>query len=138
MMQSLIMFDAYVHFQKVHNMKKPYVITPSDIEKITNVEMAFGATALLPKMENIPDDFSEENKEDELYFKIVNALFYNTSLPQGNVEFKEGFEPEKVICVIRAHLASWDPKHEHKTIGVAYMLKCMCTITPINKKEQTA
>lgn len=96
-------------------------------------DVAFGTTLLLPKMEVIPDDFSENNQEDRLYFKIVNSLFYGFTPPEANVEFKDGFEPNKVLRVVRAHLASWESKHEDKILAVAYMLKCMCTIMP---KEQ--
>lgn len=113
---------------------KMYVILPSDIEKITDVDLFFGTTILLPKAEDIPVDFKEQG-DDEIYFKIVNSLFYGFQLPNGNIEFKDGFEPNKVLRVVRAHLASWGPAHEHKTVGVAYMLKCMCTITLIDQKE---
>lgn len=109
-----------------------YTITPSDLETITDVDLAFGTTKFLPKMEDIPDDFKERGI-DLPYFQIVNTLFYGSPPPDGNVEFKEGFEPEKVVRAARAHIASWKPKHEHKIIGVAYMLKCMCTLTPLKK-----
>lgn len=107
-----------------------YIITPYDLETITDVDLAFGTTKLLPKMGDIPEDF-EERGVDLLYFQIVNSLFYGLPLPEGNVEFIEGFEPgDRVLRAIRAHLASWQPKHEDKMLGVAYMLKCMCVITP--------
>ena len=112
-----------------------YTITPANLEMIDDVDLAFGTTKLLPKMEQIPADF-EERGNDLIYFKIVNSLFYGTPLPEGNVEFKEGFEPEKVVRAARAHLASWEPNHEDKTIGVAYMLKCICTITPSKKDSE--
>lgn len=109
-----------------------YTIMPADLDAITDVEVAFGTTKLLPKMEQIPADFKERG-DDLIYFQIVNSLFCGTPLPKGNVVFNEGFEQGKVVRAARAHIASWEPKHEHKTIGVAYMLKCMCTITPSKK-----
>lgn len=109
-----------------------YTITPSDLETITDVDLTFGTTKLLPKTDNIPNDFRERG-DDLPYFQVVNALFSGKPLVSGDVEFKDGFDPEKVVRVVRAHLASWEPKHEHKISGVAYMLKCMCTITPSKK-----
>lgn len=111
-----------------------YSITPADIEKITEVDVSFGTKMFLPEEKDIPEDFKDYG-ENEMYFKIVNSLFFGTTLPNGNIEFKEGFDPSKVLRAVRAHLASWEPKHQHKTAGVAYMLKCMCTITPIDQKE---
>lgn len=105
-----------------------YTITPANLELIDDVDLAFGTTKLLPMLEQIPSDFKERDG-DLLYFKVVNSLFYGLSLPQGNVEFKEGFEPEKVVRAVRAHLASWEPKHEHKMTCVAYMLKCMAELS---------
>ncbi|NBK98199.1 MAG: hypothetical protein EOM50_09285 [Erysipelotrichia bacterium] len=113
-----------------------YSITPSDLEKISDVDVSFGTTMLLPKEKDIPEDFKDYGK-NEIYFKIVNSLFYGFTPPDADIEFKDGFDPNKVLRVVRAHLASWEPKHQHKTAGVAYMLKSMCTIMPKEKFGRT-
>lgn len=111
-----------------------YSITPSDLKKITDADLSFGTTMLLPKAEDMPVDF-EDRGEEEIYFKVVNSLFYGFQLPDADIEFNEGFAPDKVLRAVRAHLASCETKHEDKILAVAYMLKCMCTITPIDLKE---
>ena len=102
-----------------------YTLTPEQLESITPVEMAFSTTRLLPAMEDIPKEFLKGN----VYIRLVNALFYGQTLPEGDIEMREGFSFEALNRAVRAHLQSWSPKHEHKMAGVAYMMSCACTLT---------
>lgn len=108
-------------------------ISASDVKSITKLEVAFGTTRHLPPVESIPPEF---NSSSNPYVRTVSAIFAGTELPDGEIEIIEGVEPQELNQFIRAHLTSWEPKHEHKIAGVAYLLSQICTITP-GSVEQT-
>lgn len=93
-------------------MKKPN-------ENITNADIAFGPMNLgefLPNWKSIPDDF----KNDKNHFvKFVSNWFYN-----GVKEYpvsKDGINFKLATAHIRVILSSFEPKHEHKIAGAAYL-----------------
>lgn len=100
-------------------MSKTYTLTAADLKTVTDVEVAFGTTKLLPEREQIPDYPNRKVFED-----YVAALFYGHSLPSVQLCMGADFEGEGEALnkALRAHLASWEPKHERKMEGVAYML----------------
>ena len=102
-----------------------YTITAEDIRSITDVEAAFSTSRLLPSPEQIPKDFYEENS----YTRLVEAIFYGLELPNGELELAEGLEPSELNKCVRAHLQSFEPKHEHKIAGVAYMISQVAVLT---------
>lgn len=95
-----------------------YTVTPEDMSSITDVEMAFSADRLLPAWEDIPNEFRSGN----LYTKLAEAICFGWTLPECEIEMKDGFEPETLNRAVRAHLQSFGPKHEHKIAGVGYMI----------------
>lgn len=107
----------------------PYSLTPADLKTITDVDCAFGATKLLPALDDIPAEFKSHS--GNLYTKLADALFFGRKLPECDIQMNPGFED----CVadlrrcVGAHLASFEPKHEHKIAGVAYMISKMCSLT---------
>lgn len=107
-----------------------YSITPDQAASISAPERAFGTTRLLPSPDQIPAHFlsGRESSYARPYRLLVDALFYGDPLPQGNMEFINGHEQNSVVQCVQAHLASWEPKHEHKMAGVAYMLSLMATL----------
>lgn len=104
-----------------------YALTPTQVASVTDVEIAFSTTRLLPAWEDIPEDFKRGN----LYTRIASAVFYGDSLPNADVQLKPGFQREHVSRAIRAHLRSFSPKHEHKIAGVGYMLSCATVCSPV-------
>lgn len=83
-------------------------------------EAAFmGSTELLPNYEELPDDFKCQNND---WTKLFSVWFFN-GLPEGT-EFvpKDDVDTSKALAVVKAHMSSFEPKHEHKTSGVAWML----------------
>lgn len=103
-----------------------YGLTQEQLESITDVELAFSTDRLLPSWDDIPQEFKDGNA----YTKLVDALFADVPLPEGNIEMKPGFTPEALNKTVRAHLQSFGPKHEHKIAGVAFMIECACTFVP--------
>lgn len=103
-----------------------YAVTAAQLASITGPEIAFGTERLLPAWEVIPEDFKKGN----FYTKLAEAIFYGTTLPQGEMDLNEGIDPEMLNRAVRAHITSFGPKHEHKIAGVGYMIASACTITP--------
>lgn len=105
-----------------------YTLTPEQINSISDVEVAFSTMRLLPPMEAIPAEFNNGNA----YTELASAIFYGKKLPDGEITMKPGFEPKMLNRAVRAHLASFGPKHEHKIAGVGYMIACCSTFVPRN------
>lgn len=103
-----------------------YEITLEQVDSITDVECAFATVRLLPEMDDIPAEFFAGN----LYTALAQALFHGAPLPPCSVDLNEGVEPEKLNRCVRAHLMSFQPKHEHKIAGVGFMISKLCTLIP--------
>lgn len=103
-----------------------YTLTPEMASDISDAELAFSATKYLPPENDIPEEFFGNN----IYTQLTNSIFYGTELPNAGLVMKEGFEVEAMVKCIRAHLGSFAPGHIHKIAGVAFMMSCMCDITP--------
>ena len=105
-------------------MHAPTITPPRvDAEPITDLELAFG---LLPPPEAIPEAFWRGNA----YTQLAEALFYGLPLAPLLIEFKPGFDADQMQRIVRSHLASFEPKHEHKIAGVGYLISQMATLTP--------
>jgi len=94
--------------------------TPIEINDAT---MAFPANVtgtILPPIEDIPEDF--HRLYGTKWNKIVSRWFYN-GLPEGT-EFKarDGIDTDIALRQLGACLGSYQPKHEHKEAGVAYLM----------------
>ena len=112
----------------------PYTLTQEDINSITDLEVAFSTTRLLPAWEDIPEDFKKLYKGN-IYVELTDAIFCGGERPKGNVKFNEGFDETQegfysLQRCVTAHMRSFEPKHEHKIAGIAYMISKVCTITP--------
>lgn len=89
------------------------------IENITIADIAFGPKNLaefLPAMKDIPEEFF---KDSNPWNKWISKWFYNGlenyAVAVDGVNFKDAHKHIKVI------LASFEPKHEHKIAGCAYL-----------------
>lgn len=103
-----------------------YTLTPEMASDITDAELAFSTIKYLPPEKEIPEEFFGHN----IYTRLTNSIFYGTERPEGYLVMKDGFEVEVMVKCIRAHLGSFAPEHNHKIAGVAFMISCMCVITP--------
>lgn len=104
-----------------------YLITPELAASVSDPELAFSTTRLLPTLEQIPAEFKESSN---LYYSLTKAIFYGDPLPEIEIEIKDGYSPEVLNKCVRAHLGSYGPEHEHKLSGVAYMMSLMATLKP--------
>lgn len=107
-----------------------YKLTRDAINTISDAEIAFGTTKLLPPFDEVPETFKRGNE----YTRMLDCMFAGAPLPDANVEFLEGYDdpdaPALLARVVQAHLRSFEPKHEHKISGLGYLLSHACLITP--------
>jgi len=90
--------------------------------KIESMEMAFGMIDLekdLPKYDEIPEEFKTFNKTK--WNKIITDFFFSGAC---NIKFnsKKGIDGMMAFNHVLACLRSFQPKHEHKVAGCAYLM----------------
>ena len=102
-----------------------YIVTPKEMESITAIEIAFGTDRLLPAFDDIPDDFFQGN----IYTRIADSIFYNNTLPACSIKLLHGVTAQNLNKVVRAHLISCRPKHEHKIAGVGFLISKNMIVT---------
>jgi hypothetical protein len=88
--------------------------------KVNDADLAFGGDMriLLPKYNDIPDEFKDHYNK---WAKIVSDWFFG-GLKNAKFTPKEGIDKSDALRHIKAIMTSWDPKHEHKEAGCAYLL----------------
>jgi hypothetical protein len=105
--------------------------------EVSGVDMAFGGDMkkLLPPYEDIPEEFhSMHNK----WGKIAARWFFE-GLPKGTKFLpKEGIEPGAAVPHLKAILVSFEPKHEHKQAGVAWLMSRWFEDIEIPEQEDAA
>lgn len=89
-------------------------------EKVTDVDIAFGGNInkLLPLMEDIPEEFRKGHSK---WNKVVRDWFFN-GLKNSQWIPKEEIDPNDAIRHVQAVMGSFQPKHEHKEAGCAFLL----------------
>jgi hypothetical protein len=92
------------------------------IKDVNDVDMAFGGNIkkLLPAYNDIPDEYKGFHSQNK-WVEMVNDWFY-CGLKNLQLKPKAGVDPDKALRHIKAVMASFEPKHEHKIAGCAYLL----------------
>lgn len=93
------------------------------IPELDRIDTVFGNIEHMPKYETLPDDFKSMNDKTP-YNKFVSQWFFG-GLKSEDLERltpKEGVDKAKALSAVKAILASFEPKHEHKIGGSAYLL----------------
>jgi hypothetical protein len=93
-----------------------YATPPSDI---TGLDMAFGGRAmeLLPPFAEIPEEF---RRSSNTWVKFQSEWFFQ-GLVGAEIIPREGIDLGDALKALTAIQASWEPQHEHKEAGVAYL-----------------
>lgn len=94
------------------------------IPNVSELDVAFGNVSWLPKMKDIPEEFKEHNLRNK-YCAFISKWFFigltkedfETLIPKISRE-----DIPKALAAISACMKSFEPKHEHKEAGCAYML----------------
>ena len=97
-------------------------------QELLDMDVAFGPKSenggidkLLPLWEDIPEDFQCERVEVKKWIQMVNDMFFN-SIEIKNIVMKEGIDQRMATRHMRCILHSYEPSHERKTAGVAYLM----------------
>lgn len=93
---------------------------PADVDQ---VNAAFGPDNiddLLPEREDIPEEY-HHTKGDSDMLDVFNDWFYNGAEDLA-VKPVEGIDAEEALMHIKAAMTSFEPKHERKTEGIAWLL----------------
>ena len=92
------------------------------IMEISDADIVFGGkiSELLPGYNEIPSEFRNMNSRNK-WNQMVNDWFY-CGLKNLRLKPKAGVDIDKALRHIRAIMASFEPKHEHKIAGCAYLL----------------
>lgn len=106
------------------------------IPKIDGADMAFGNIKHLPKYDEIPQEF--KGYGGNAYVRAVSHWFFRGGEKSDNgvtIDGKRfvaraGVDANKALGAIKAILASWEPKHEHKTAGAAFLLSEWFEVLP--------
>lgn len=87
---------------------------------VSGLDLAFGGkiSDLLPKYSDIPNEFKRGNTK---WNKVVSDWFF-CGLKECQWKPKDGIKTEDALRHVKAVMASWEPKHEHKEAGCAYLL----------------
>ena len=94
------------------------------VPKIDAVAMRLGNIDHLPAYKTLPAEFQKFWNNPSPYFKLIERWFYD-GLERTAVDAlrpKEGVDKNDALKVIGACMRSFEPKHEHKICGAAYLL----------------
>lgn len=88
-------------------------------QDITELDAVFGPSNLsdfLPAMRDIPREFWNDSNK---WASLVQSWFFN-GIKEWPIA-KEGINFKMAVAHIRSILVSFEPKHEHKIAGCAYL-----------------
>lgn len=77
---------------------------------------------VLPPYDAIPEEFKNFNSREK-WNKFVNDVFF-CGIKDIRVIPKEGIDVNKALQHVMYCLRSFEPAHEHKTAGCAYLMSC--------------
>lgn len=91
------------------------------IPDLARVDVVFGDIRHLPPMKDIPDRFRQHR---DPYVEFVSLWFFGgrTEDDMKRLTERPGVERGKALAAIAAILRSFEPKHEHKEAGAAFLL----------------
>lgn len=108
-------------------------------KEASRAEMIFGPRNIgewLPAWEDIPDEFKpgswssvngkksygpDVSDRAAKFLNFVSDAFF-LGLSELELDPKDGIDPNKAWWHVRTCMSSWDPRHEHKEAGCAFLL----------------
>jgi len=92
------------------------------IREVTDADLAFPAEAIdhfLPPYDYIPEKFKDRMHP---YRQLVETM-WGGGLPEDSEwDTRDGIDGDKAFRQIRACMGSYQPSHQHKEAGVAYLI----------------
>ena len=98
---------------------------PQDVDAITATFPGRVSGTLLPLREEIPEEFQDWNNP---WCRLVSQWFFRGL---EEIRFREGIDYTKAVHHLKACIGSFEPKHEHKQAGTAYLMSLWCDPTMI-------
>jgi hypothetical protein len=92
------------------------------VAEITNLDLAFGGgdiKKLMPLYADIPAEFKRHHGTK--WNRLTSDWFF-CGVKNLDLKPRDGVETSKALRHIKAILSSFEPKHEHKEAGVAFLL----------------
>jgi len=96
--------------------------------EVSQLDMAFGGAGglekYMPAYADIPKEFKGWNGK----WQDVQSKWFYTGLPEGTKFIaKEGVDVTKALRHLKTVQGSFQPKHEHKTAAVSYLMSLWFT-----------
>jgi hypothetical protein len=88
----------------------------------TGLDIAFGPSNIMewmPPYKELPEEF---RRERTTWASFVSGWFYRGLANVDRLKAKPDIVATQALNHVKAVLGSWDPKHEHKMAGCAYLL----------------
>lgn len=91
-----------------------------EVKDVTPSDITFGCRAmeLMPKYDDIPKEYKHG---DTKWNKLFNTWFFR-GLSKLSVTAKPGIDKDKALAHIQSIIGSFEPPHEHKAAGVAFLM----------------
>ena len=102
-------------------------------QEVTDLDLAFPAYvmgSLLPNWGDIPAEYKSGNR----WAVLANHIFYKGGEDVA-IKVKEGVDRRKAKRHLMACLGSYQPNHEHKIAGVAWLMSQWFDDYELPKKE---
>jgi hypothetical protein len=97
-------------------------------KEVSDIFMAFPAKVIdqyLPLVQEIPEEFWAPQN---LYNRMVTDVFFQGTKEDWEFALREGIEIKTFKRHVMTCLRSFEPPHEHKIAGVAYLISLWCPI----------
>lgn len=94
----------------------------SQPQDVTDLDMVFGtrAMALMPPYSEIPDEFRNMNDRTNPWLRLQRDWFYG-GISRSQITPRDDVDLNRAVRHLKAIQGSFEPKHEHKEAGVAYL-----------------
>lgn len=92
--------------------EKPQEVSDVELASLTKTDK------YLPPYQDIPEEF---NLSHNAWNEIVSIWFF-MGLDPSILTAKPGINKQKALRHLTCCMRSWEPKHEHKIAGVAYLM----------------
>jgi hypothetical protein len=91
-----------------------------EIPEVDGLDTVFGNIKHLPAMKDIPEEFKTGYRSNK-WIAAQMDWFFKGIKPTSLIP-KEGVDRGKAIRALQAIQCSFEPSHEHKEAGVAYLM----------------
>lgn len=99
------------------------------IPDVTRLDLAFGKIDHMPRYDIVPDDFKRSSNQYAAF--IASWLFPGISQTElARLRPREGVNQSKALAAIGTIMRSFEPKHEHKNAGCAFLLHAWFELAP--------